>query len=480
MKSSQFWEFYESVRPKLGARADSLAKIFEHLDQFDRPVGIIETGCTRDAGNWTGDGNSTVLFDRYAQTHPGTAVYTVDIDPQATALCRGLVSPLVTVCTGDSVAFLRQLADEPPANLPHIDVLYLDSYDLNFDDPLPSALHHLKELLAIAPRIAPDTLVVVDDSPAAFSGFFGANGVIHLVTQPKPGGKGKLVGEYATNIGAEKVFEGYQCAWKRMRGSVHSTVPASGFAHAVVTRSEYGSFAVGIEDRYVGASLLATGKSGHAEVERAAAYLQPEDNVLVVGAHVGTVGIPLARHCRHLTAIEANPDTFRLLQCNVLLNNTANVTALNFAASNREETLRFVLNRHNSGGSKRMPQVHDDAYFYDNPDIVEVPAYALDAKLEGQSFALVFMDIEGSEYFAFQGMQRILASARTLIVEFIPHHLAKVAGVTPEAFVQAIEAHFSNLYVPSTGERIPRAQFASTLRRMFDSNQGDDGIVFTK
>jgi len=218
MRSSEFWQLFGNIQPKLGVRAQTFARMFEYLDHFDRPVRIVETGCAREAGNWAGDGGSTILFDRYAQFHPGSVVYTVDIDPSATALCRSLVSDRVTVHTGDSVGFLMRLADALPAQVPSIDLLYLDSFDVNFSDVLPSAMHHMKELVAVAPLIRPETLVVVDDSPSAFTGFAGEGGQVHLVTAPTIGGKGKLVAEYAHHVGAEKLFESYQCGWTKMRG----------------------------------------------------------------------------------------------------------------------------------------------------------------------------------------------------------------------------------------------------------------------
>lgn len=480
MKSEEFWRYYEAIRPLLGARAASFARMFEWLDRFDRPVGIVETGCTRQPGNWSGDGGSTILFDKYAQFHPGSSVHTVDIDPAATGVCRSLVSTRVTVHTGDSVAFLKGLSDAPPADLPALDLLYLDSYDVNFDDVFPSAFHHMKELVAAAPLIHPDTLVAVDDSPSSFTGYLSADGQIHLVTQPKAGGKGKFVAEYARQVGAEAMFEGYQCGWTRMRGGAGSAMPASSFLSAIVTASPHGTFAVGVEDEFVGRSLRGTGAYGLGEVEQAAGHLKPDDEALVVGSHVGTIAIGLARRCRHVTMVEANPRTFKLLQCNLILNEVRNATALHLAASDKEETLKFVMSRHNSGGSKRMPRVQDPMYFYDNPDIAEVPADSLDRRLGERDFALVFMDIEGSEYFALRGMPRILSKARTLIVEFIPHHLTNVAGVTPEEFFAPIAPHFARLFVPSLQQTFEGPEMGTTLRRMFDAGQADAGIVFTK
>jgi hypothetical protein len=46
-----------------------------------------------------------------------------------------------------------------------ISLLYLDSFDVNWDYPLESSAHHLKELTPSMPYINKNTLVVVDDAP---------------------------------------------------------------------------------------------------------------------------------------------------------------------------------------------------------------------------------------------------------------------------------------------------------------------------
>lgn len=127
-----------------------------------------------------------------------------------------------------------------------------------------------------------------------------------------------------------------------------------------------------------------------------------------------------------------------------------------------------------------MPQTRSPMYFYDNPAIAKLRANALDQALQDQTFSLVFMDIEGSEFIALKGMQRILGEASALFVEFLPHHLRDVSGVSPEEFVDQIAPHFDALFIPSKGLRLQRAEFKSTLRAMYDKDEGDAGLVFTR
>ncbi|HLA35699.1 MAG TPA: FkbM family methyltransferase [Rhodocyclaceae bacterium] len=254
----------------------------------------------------------------------------------------------------------------------------------------------------------------------------------------------------------------------------------SNFIKGVITASPQGMYAVNIEDQFIGKSLRETGSYGAGEIELALQHMKPSDRVLVVGSHVGTIAIPLARNCKHVTAIEANPFTYKLLQCNVILNDVKNISTYNFAASDKAEKIRFVMSTVNSGGSKRYPVVSDQMYFYDNPEVVEVDAFSLDKKLARQDYALVFMDIEGSEYFALKGMSNILKKARTLFVEFIPHHLSNVANVTPEDFAAMIEPYFNLVFIPGLNIHVAKENFRAILRRLFDANYEQEQIVFTK
>lgn len=238
-------------------------------------------------------------------------------------------------------------------------------------------------------------------------------------------------------------------------------------------------FHLDLADRFVSRSLL-RGSYGLAEIERARSFLDGGSRVLVVGAHIGAIAIPLSKHCRQLVAIEPNPDTYASLEINVALNQCSNMTVHNVAANDRREALQFVMNTHNSGGSKRMPRLRHPAYFYDDPRVIEVAGVPLDDFLDPPDFDLVFMDIEGSEYFAFLGMQRILAKAATLIVEFLPHHLTRVAGVSVDEFLRPLLPHFDLLTVPSIGVDCNKETFLPTLNALFAGGRGDAGIIFRK
>jgi hypothetical protein len=214
MRSATFWHFFDTeAAPKLMHRADTFRKTFDYLDRLNRPIGIVETGCARTKDNWRGDGESTLLFDHYVKNHAGSLVFSVDIDATATALCKSMVSDRVKVHTGDSVKFLDGLVQHHPSEMPTIDLLYLDSFDVDLYAPWPSAIHHFKELMAISPLLSPQTLVVVDDSPSMGFGYVDNSEFVTFPYKPRIGGKGLLIADYADAIGVHPYFTGYQCGW---------------------------------------------------------------------------------------------------------------------------------------------------------------------------------------------------------------------------------------------------------------------------
>jgi FkbM family methyltransferase len=257
------------------------------------------------------------------------------------------------------------------------------------------------------------------------------------------------------------------------------TAPERNGMRGVLVKTDQGYFCLDPDDQFVSRSLLDSGAFGAGEIELAASHMDRSSRVLVVGAHIGAIAIPLSRKCRELVAIEANPATYELLRLNVLLNERDNMRTIHAAANDANGTIEFVMSTHNSGGSKRMPKFRDEIYFYDNPTIVTVPARRLDDILD-HAFDLVFMDIEGSEYFAFVGMQRLLAHAKTLIVEFLPHHLSRVAGITVDDFLAPLTPHFDDLTIPTTRRVVERDGFKSVLQDMHERDQGDPAIVFRK
>lgn len=181
-------------------RADGFMKIFELLDATAActKYHILETGTMRaDHGDmcFGDDGVSTYIFDKFCEHKRFAELTSVDIDEKNCVYARTKVSPRTTIVCADSVPFLYSIAPKRKFQL-----IYLDSFDIEKNNPLPSQIHHLHELLAVWKNTARHTIIAIDDNDAFFDG-----GVV---------GKGTLVKEYFSHIGIKPVFEGYQIVWQ--------------------------------------------------------------------------------------------------------------------------------------------------------------------------------------------------------------------------------------------------------------------------
>ena len=213
-----FYKWFNNIAPKLDQREISFRKVFKYLDSQPTPIIIVETGCLRVKDNFL-DGQSTLLFDKYTLSRgEQSKVYTVDINPNSTKVCKQVVSNNVEITTDDSVRYLNNLASNFLENKTKVSMFYLDSFDVDWRYPYPASAHHLKEFTAINRLLHEDTLVVVDDAPA-YANLTQNNkssaSSWEILSSPPPtvGGKGSLIHEYAMLSGAKLVFSHYQTAW---------------------------------------------------------------------------------------------------------------------------------------------------------------------------------------------------------------------------------------------------------------------------
>lgn len=187
-------EFLKTFRSRYSAklhnRFGTFWKIFEYLISLDKPFySILETGMARQNDNYSGDGMSTLLFDEFVNFYDGQ-VKSVDINQETIDFCSKLVSKKTELVCSDSVSYLFELSKTDV----NFDLIYFDSFDIDWGNPHPSSFHHVKELIAIMPKIQPGTLIVVDDN-----------------LQDK--GKGQYIREFMSHIGKEPFFNEYQIGW---------------------------------------------------------------------------------------------------------------------------------------------------------------------------------------------------------------------------------------------------------------------------
>ncbi len=185
--------FRTLLKPILNERAEGFGVIFDALRDYGACPVIVETGCLRIPGNWAGDGQSTFMFDAFAQETSGSVI-SVDVAEESIATARRACGGSTQLIWNDSVAALNaigSLVSKPVA------LLYLNSYDFDEADPLPSAIHHAIEFMAARRLIGARTIIAVDDYALG-----------------REGGKGMIVDRYLDGIGVKPLYQGYQKIWQ--------------------------------------------------------------------------------------------------------------------------------------------------------------------------------------------------------------------------------------------------------------------------
>jgi len=175
-----------------GQRIEGFRLMFELLlAQTRSEYHVIETGTCRNPGNWK-DGQSAVIFTTFVDLLGGW-VRSVDIDAAACARARQHISSdRFSVHCSDSVAWLKQQPD-----LDQVDLFYLDSYDVKWDDDTNSATHHLAEFQAIEPYLRPGAVVAIDDNAK-------------LLGSDDRTGKGRRIVEYLASKNKHPIYDHYQ------------------------------------------------------------------------------------------------------------------------------------------------------------------------------------------------------------------------------------------------------------------------------
>jgi len=177
-------------------RAEGFNLVFAYLESLGQAeYHIIETGTMRNPGNWK-DGQSARLFTEFVDHYAGT-VRSVDIDPAAVASARNSIRSLrfESACQ-DSVQYLSTQPD-----LNQVDLFYLDSYDVKWNDDRLSAEHHLREFQVIEPNLKSGALVVIDDN----SRFLESN---------QRTGKGHYIADYLEAKGIQPLYDAYQIIYR--------------------------------------------------------------------------------------------------------------------------------------------------------------------------------------------------------------------------------------------------------------------------
>lgn len=187
----------------LGQRQAGFVQMISHIEENNHLCNLVETGTARIKGNWSGDGQSTLIWDWLAE-QTRLSVTSIDLSAENAAVAAAQTKH-VNYIVEDSVSALIRLSmideiwckqkNKVIGSLSNTVLLYLDSFDWNPSLHFESAFHHLAELTAVWNKLPSGCMIVVDDR--------------HNDTE----GKHVLVEKLMSKFNIKPIFSGYQIGW---------------------------------------------------------------------------------------------------------------------------------------------------------------------------------------------------------------------------------------------------------------------------
>lgn len=165
------------------------------------------------------------------------------------------------------------------------------------------------------------------------------------------------------------------------------------------------------------------------------------DVALDIGANIGWYSIVLSKvmpESAKIYSFEPDPLNYGLLSDNLLLNKTTNVFPIKKALSNKNEKKKLYQYADKNLGRHSLLEIN-------NGNSVEVETIVIDQFLIENSIDLqrvkfAKIDIEGYEYFALLGADKVLQHIQCVVSEYIPSIMVK-GGVEPSLFLELLRGY---------------------------------------
>jgi FkbM family methyltransferase len=187
------------------------------------------------------------------------------------------------------------------------------------------------------------------------------------------------------------------------------------------------------------------------ETNVVSSIIKPNDIIVDVGANIGYYTLifsKLTGKGGKVFAFEPSNSNFKILNENIRINKYSDVVVtINKAVSDKEEQMNLYLNDENHGMNRIFKS---NAYAPKTNHVERIETIRLDSffdKLQSLKVDFVKLDIEGSEYGAIKGMQKIIDNNKklALMTEFHPSSITEY-GIVPRQFLELLYSFGFNIW----------------------------------
>ena len=209
------------------------------------------------------------------------------------------------------------------------------------------------------------------------------------------------------------------------RRCLYTSLP-DGYGY-IACNSKDESYVVDSRDNMIGRALFAKGQFDFHKFIKAFGIVElfaPNArafHLIDIGANIGSICIPAVkrRYVKKCIAFELDPDNYRLLTINCILNKVEHlVSCNNYALGDKQASITVKKSRSNFGDHRV-----DDTALNDKEQLI--PMITLDSILNEIDLksTILWMDVQGYEWHVLKGASTFLSACVPLILEFSPSEL---------------------------------------------------------
>lgn len=143
-----------------------------------------------------------------------------------------------------------------------------------------------------------------------------------------------------------------------------------------------------------------------------------------IGANIGNISIPLLAEKKVTRSVmfEPNPENFKLLKINVILNNLQENSELHNVALGKSKNDLILELSHDNYGDHRIKISQKQGLYHENSrETISIMSLKLDEvadkKIPSEAL-LIWIDVQGFESEAFLGVQEVFSKKPALVVKF--------------------------------------------------------------
>lgn len=212
--------------------------------------------------------------------------------------------------------------------------------------------------------------------------------------------------------------------------------------------SPFGVF-TGMENERVITQIKKYGAHTRPELSMVLSFLEEGDNVIDVGAHIGTFAVPMKKKIGpegQIYVFEANPETFQLLEIN-FQNNGLEAVKFNKGVSEKSGTLFIQERNEKDSGCDYLIDGDDEQ----TQNLVQVELVEID-KVIKNPVDFIKVDVEGMEISVLASASNIIKKYRPIIYTEYVYFYIKRSGDDPARFRKFFKDRDYHFFI-NTGPR---------------------------